>query len=408
MKKLLSLVLALMMVVSLFGCDYDNSDRDDDEAEEYIEEAEELIEEGDYEGAIEVLREGLEETNSEEIEEMLENLDIITVPNIVGKYIDALPASDDYVIQESINRQYSTEFEAGQIIRQDPVSGSKVVRGTKITAFVSKGAPEEVVEPFIPTEPSEPIDATEAPSESTIICVFYYNGATTFARLEDLSNPDKYLESEAEVQRIYGNNYVQWEYRNEYGDNIVYGDNVIQKRINLFLSNFAEIHCKAYPTTDYQKLNFVILHSKVNNRSIVKNDENNYFISKTDVNNTLKNFLGKSVNPSEGQEFRHPTSTSPYDVITYRNGNFYYPLADGVLTDYVAVATFMHKNPDGTYYVEYDVYYVPMGNLDDYYGIDAEGAENDGNISFEYSACAIVKDYTRDNGKQSYQLVDLY
>ena len=140
MKKLLSLVLALMMVLSLFGCDYDNSDRDNDEVEEYIEEAEELIEEGDYEGAIEVLREGLEETDSEEIEEMLEELDIITVPNIVGKYIDALPSSDDYVIQESINRQYSTEFEAGQIIRQDPVGGSKVVRGTKITAFVSKGA----------------------------------------------------------------------------------------------------------------------------------------------------------------------------------------------------------------------------------------------------------------------------
>ena len=368
MKKLLSLVLALMMVVSLFGCDYDNSDRDDDEAEEYIEEAEELIEEGDYEGAIEVLREGLEETDSEEIEEMLEDLE-----KTLGFEDSKKPADT--------TAPYGEEFIE---------------------------YPTEPIEIIVPTEPSEPIDATEAPSESTIICVFYYNGATTFARLEDLSNPDKYLESEAEVQRIYGNNYEQWEYRNEYGDNIVYGDNVIQKRINLFLSNFAEIHCKAYPTTDYQKLNFVILHSKVNNRSIVKNDENNYFISKTDVNNTLKNFLGKSVNPSEGQEFRHPTSTSPYDVITYRNGNFYYPLADGVLTDYVAVATFMHKNPDGTYYVEYDVYYVPMGNLDDYYGMDAAGAENDGNISFEYSACAIVKDYTRDNGKQSYQLVDLY
>ena len=361
MKKILSLFLALLMTITLIGCEKEKSEKD--EAEEYIEEAEELIEDGDYEGAIEVLKEGLEETDSKEIAKLLEELENLSLSPIP----------------------------------ENPVT---IPIGATNTDII------EPTEAPIITEPITPIETTPQASQD-IVCVFYYNGETCYARLEDFSDPSKYMTSEEEVERICGSNYMQWDYRNQYGDNLLAGDKDIQGRINLFLSNFAEVCRKTYPESEYEMLNFVLSHCKINNRSAVKESPDSYYISATDVNNTLTMFLGKTLSPSSGQTFTHPNSTSPYDVITYKDGNYHYPLADGVMTDYVAIATNMHANPDGTYYVAYDVYFVPNGVEKAHYEMNSANVENNSNFEFQYSAYAVVRDYTRESKQKSYQLLDM-
>ena len=71
--------------------------------------------------------------------------EMVTVPNLVGKHFDALPETEDYIIKEYDYRQFSEEYEEGQIIRQDPVGGSKVAKGAKIHVLVSKGKQTEPV-----------------------------------------------------------------------------------------------------------------------------------------------------------------------------------------------------------------------------------------------------------------------
>ncbi len=66
---------------------------------------------------------------------------MVEVPNLVGKYMDALQPIDGLDVKES-RSVYNSEYEAGQIISHNPVGGTEVKRGTTIFVVVSKGAPE--------------------------------------------------------------------------------------------------------------------------------------------------------------------------------------------------------------------------------------------------------------------------
>ena len=72
MKKMISLILAAVMSLSLLaGCA--SSDEEKDDADEYLKRAEELVEEGDLEGAIKVLERGIRKCeDTEELEDYLE------------------------------------------------------------------------------------------------------------------------------------------------------------------------------------------------------------------------------------------------------------------------------------------------------------------------------------------------
>ena len=63
----------------------------------------------------------------------------VLVPNLVGKYFDALPETEDYIVKEYDYRQFSAEYDEGMIIRQDPVGGTKLVKGGTVHVLVSKG-----------------------------------------------------------------------------------------------------------------------------------------------------------------------------------------------------------------------------------------------------------------------------
>ncbi len=66
---------------------------------------------------------------------------MVEVPNLVGKYLDALQPIDGLDVKES-RSVYNSEYEEGQIISQNPDDGTEVKYGTTVYVVVSKGAPE--------------------------------------------------------------------------------------------------------------------------------------------------------------------------------------------------------------------------------------------------------------------------
>ena len=74
MKKYLSLILAVLMLISFTACTQQApSSEQDSIVSAYKEKAEEFIANGDYDSAIAVLEEGISATNSEELIKMLED-----------------------------------------------------------------------------------------------------------------------------------------------------------------------------------------------------------------------------------------------------------------------------------------------------------------------------------------------
>ncbi len=71
----------------------------------------------------------------------LGNVETVEVPPLVGKHMDEIGEIDGLTVQES-RSVFNEEYEAGQIISQNPVGGTKVERGKIIYVVVSKGAPE--------------------------------------------------------------------------------------------------------------------------------------------------------------------------------------------------------------------------------------------------------------------------
>lgn len=359
MKKLLSIVLALLMLCSLAACEIELPalGGDDDAADAYIKSAERLIKKGDLEGAKEVLEEALDEIDSEEIEELLEEV--------------------EEMLEDAEDNELSEEEVA------------------------------ETTAPFVDEPETEPTEApTPTELEKPVICVFYYNGATRYALKEHLTDPGKYMESDAEVAARYGNDYLLEEYRKIYGDNLLYNDDDRQYNINLFMSNFAETHFREYPCSEYSMLCYALNHNKVNNSDKITSTREYYCMEKSDVNSVLTMYFGKTINPTSYQEYYYD-SQYPNDKVIFDGSKFCYPLADGVLSDFVAVADYMHKNPDGTYYVSFAVYHATYGAMSNYYGASAQAAQNSSYLDYWYSGEAVVRDYTRVNGVESYQLISL-
>ncbi len=69
--------------------------------------------------------------------------DLVSVPGLVGKLYETLPSYENFVIELDVPR-YDDAVPKGQIIDQQPVEGSNVVKGSEIRVVVSLG-PEPTV-----------------------------------------------------------------------------------------------------------------------------------------------------------------------------------------------------------------------------------------------------------------------
>lgn len=104
------------------------------------------------------------------------------------------------------------------------------------------------------------------------------------------------------------------------------------------------------------------------------------------------------------------------EMFEYRNGYYYMPAADGGFYGYCAIAREMYQNEDGAYEVVYDVYkakqvwedYVMYyDDVSPYYILSPDQLSEHPELEHQYTATAILQDYTRSNGEESYHVITL-
>lgn len=177
-----------------------------------------------------------------------------------------------------------------------------------------------------------------------------------------------------------------------------------QRKINVFLSSFAETFFEGYPCSKYDMLMFGLIHCKINSGSKLKYDNDKEYITREDMDAVLTDYFGKTVQPESERELFFADG---YDdiFVAYDAGRYMIDAADGESYDYLAVVSSMEKNPDGTYAVEFDIYYAEEGLRSAYYDFSAEEAVNAAELEWTGRGKATVRDYTRSNGKESYQVI---
>lgn len=177
-----------------------------------------------------------------------------------------------------------------------------------------------------------------------------------------------------------------------------------QRKINLFLSNFAETYFEEYPCSEYDMLMFGFIHSKINSSKTLKYDDYVECINKKDMDTVLKDYFDKTIKPDEeGELFCADEDMDWY--VTFDGSRYEIDAADGESYDYMAVAKSMVDNGDGTYKVEFDIYYAEDGLKSSYYDFNLAQAAKSSKLERTKRGTAIVKEHTRSNGKESYALI---
>lgn len=120
MKKILSLILALLILMSISGCTPDM-------------------------GSVDVLQQQttIPETTVSVVPEKA------VILNLLGRHIDELPETDNFVV-EVIGEEHS-EQPAGTVIRQEPECGAWEDKGTTVSVVISLGPSTQIQE----TQPPE-------------------------------------------------------------------------------------------------------------------------------------------------------------------------------------------------------------------------------------------------------------
>ena len=314
MKRVLSIILLTVMMLTITGCEMTGGDifgaqQGDPVVESFRLSAQRLIDAGNYEGAAEVLKEGIDQTGSKELEQMLTE------------------------VNEKLENAEATE------------------QPTQVAT-----EPLEVM----PTEPT-----TEPPTEPVAT-----QPPTPQSTPVSLSG--------------------------------------IQRRINVFLSNFAETHFGTYPCEKHDMICFAFSHALLNNDGKINYANSEAYMSEKTVNNILFKYFGVTYATNSNPDTLYGISN--YDYVRYDGSNYYIPAAAGECYGYVAIAKEMRRNSDGTYTVKYDVYSLADMWEDDtnnYYNYTAQQARNSIKLDYCYSGVAIVKDYTRSDGNQSYHLLEM-
>lgn len=319
MKRVLSVMLLAVLMLTIVGCNGGSMDfggnlfgkqQQDEMVESYRYAAQAMIDIGNYEEAVKILQEGMEQTGSEELNKMLASVNQKLQEQDIADTQDALPT--------------------------DPVAADP--------------------------------PATEAPTEAPTEPVATQPQSTTV----NLSG--------------------------------------VQRRINVFLSNFTETFFDTYPCTKYEMVSFAYSHARINNDGKVYYGSREYYISETDVNNILNKYFGITYPKNGAEDVLSYTTQYGTQTIRYDGDYYYFPAADGEGYSYLSIASEMVRNSDGSYTVKYDAYSLVDFWEDDtnnYYGYSAEQARNSIKLDYMYSGVARVKDYTRSNGVQSYQLLEM-
>ena len=172
-----------------------------------------------------------------------------------------------------------------------------------------------------------------------------------------------------------------------------------KKEVNLFLSNFSEVRYGTLPLfTEEEYLSFALNHVMINGpRDTIIYEGDYKKIPASTVDKVLNRFFGETV-PHET-----PSYESDWE---YEDGYFKTIAADGDSVAYFTVATNMTDNKNGTYNVDFNVYFNENGPHDAipkecYSYTDEEASEK---YEFYYDGVATVKPKTV-NGSETYEIV---
>lgn len=188
-------------------------------------------------------------------------------------------------------------------------------------------------------------------------------------------------------------------------------DGDTQYRINLFLSNFAEAGITKYPCCNDHMLRFVLHHCQINDVGDVRYEGDKAYFSKQTADTILNKYMGVTLAES-GDYHYYQNCDYANEGFEYMDGAYSCTFYNSEYSGYVAVADDMIANADGTYTVDFTVYMVEYGfyyenDISAFYRYTPSEAGNQPVLMYEYSAVAVVEDYTRSNGQQSYQLLSL-
>lgn len=176
-----------------------------------------------------------------------------------------------------------------------------------------------------------------------------------------------------------------------------------QKKVNIFLSNFAEQGFEKYPADDHAMLNFGYIFCKYNKQEYLYSAGEYYCVDKKHMDTVLKDYFGKTVSPSDSFTVFYGKYNN--DIITYDAGTYSFEMADGEFSEYVAIANYMESNGDGTYTVDFDIYAAYEGLENSYYSLTASEAENSSKLEWHTSGLAVIQEHTRSTGVESYILL---
>lgn len=123
-----------------------------------------------------------------------------------------------------------------------------------------------------------------------------------------------------------------------------------QRKVNVFLSNFAEANLPEYPCKDEWLISFVFTNAAINRPNAVQYDESyREYIGKADFDKIMNRYFNRTLSPA--------ADGAAYGMdFAYENGNYYRPAADGEFCGYAAVAHTISRSEDGTAKIAFDIF----------------------------------------------------
>lgn len=175
--------------------------------------------------------------------------------------------------------------------------------------------------------------------------------------------------------------------------------------LNVFLSNFSEVGWETYPASDDQILEFAYLRLMFNwPDTIEKMESGGSVIAYSDVAWLLERYLGIRP-PVDGSVYtnRYGDVVAEYD---YEEELYLFYGQLESIRDYVTVAESLTRNSNGTYTVTFSAYTCSVKPSRTQYLYTASDAFVAPELTYAYSGTAVVRDYRRSDGVDTYQLLE--
>jgi len=175
--------------------------------------------------------------------------------------------------------------------------------------------------------------------------------------------------------------------------------------LNVFLSNFSEVGWETYPASDAQILEFAYLRLMFNwSNTINKTGDGVSVIKYSDVSWLLERDLGIRP-PVDDFAYTNQYGDIVAEYIDKEEIYLFYGQLESV-RDYVTIAESLVRNSNGTYTVTFSAYTCSVSPSRTQYLYTAAEAAAAPELTYAYSGTAVVRDYRRSDGVDTYQLLE--